>query len=266
MPIHGQVSFADLAKQVGVHPIDLRRVLRYAMCHHRLFCEPREGFVAHSLASRMLAEDPLLADGFWLLSELTYESQCKTVEALEKWQDQEPTHTAVALTAGKEITAYSLMQSTPGYASRFANAMTSFAKYNSRSPNLPKVQLLAGSGPFQGLAGKATVVDIGGSRGIDSIMFAKTYPDLSFVVQDLPRTIQGAEACLPPDLRGRIQFEPYDFFTPQTRVAEVYMIKQCFHNWPDRRFLFFLPISSTSSAHVCGSTLVIQIRIRTLMT
>ncbi|KAM7218255.1 S-adenosyl-L-methionine-dependent methyltransferase [Rhypophila decipiens] len=231
VPIHGQVSFDDLGKQVGVHPIDLRRVLRYAMCHHRLFCEPREGFVAHTLASRQLAEDPMLADGLWLLSEHTHQAQCRTVEALEKWQDQEPTHTAVSIMAGKEVTLYELLQSNPEHASKFVNAMTSFAKYNSRSPNLPKI-LHSNAGPFKNL-GKVTVVDVGGSRGMDAIMIAKTSPNPNFIVQDLPPMIQGAEAALPPDLRDRIKFEAYNFFTPQTTVADVYIIKQCFHNWPD---------------------------------
>ncbi|KAM7203056.1 S-adenosyl-L-methionine-dependent methyltransferase [Rhypophila sp. PSN 637] len=223
VPIHGEVSFDDLARQVRVQPIDLRRVLRYAMCHHRLFCEPREGFVAHTLASRKLAEDPMLADGLWLLSEPTHQAQCRT----------EPTHTSVSIMAGKEVTLYELLQSNPEHASKFVNAMTSFAKYNSRSPNLPKM-LHSNAGPFKNL-GKVTVVDVGGSRGMDVIMIARTSPDPNFIVQDLPPMIQGAEAALPPDLRDRIKFEAYNFFTPQTTVADVYIIKQCFHNWPDRK-------------------------------
>ena len=69
MPIDGEVSFADLAKQCRVNVIDLRRVLCYAMYYHRLLYEPREDFVAHTLASPKLAEKPLLGDRLWLLGD-----------------------------------------------------------------------------------------------------------------------------------------------------------------------------------------------------
>lgn len=225
------MSFTDLAKQCGVNAVDLRRVLRYAMCHHRLFCEPREGFVAHTLASRRLAEEPLLGDGLWLLGDLTYAAMPKTVDALEKWQDQEPSHTAIALVSGKEVSTYELMQELPGFAPKFARAMTSFAKYSNRSAKLPRINFVP-TKPFQTL-GKATVVDIGGSRGTDAMLLAEKYQDLNFIVQDLPPMIANAEAAVPPPLQGRIRFMPYSFFTPQTVVADAYLIKQCFHNWPD---------------------------------
>ncbi|KAF3770022.1 S-adenosyl-L-methionine-dependent methyltransferase [Cryphonectria parasitica EP155] len=231
VPLDGEVSFTDLAKECGVNAVDLRRVLRYAMCYHRLFCEPREGYVAHTLGSRKLAEEPLLGDGLWLLGDLTYAAMPKTVDALEKWQDQEPSHTAIALVSGKEVSTYELMQELPGFAPKFARAMTSFAKYNNRSAKLPRINFVP-TKPFQTL-GKATVVDIGGSRGTDAMLLAEKYPDLSFIVQDLPPMIANAEAAVPPPLQGRIKFMPYSFFTPQTVSADAYLIKQCFHNWPD---------------------------------
>ncbi|KAK3380523.1 O-methyltransferase [Lasiosphaeria ovina] len=231
VPIHGEVSFTELARQCSVNAVDLRRVLRYAMCHHRLFHEPREEFVAHTLASRRLAEEPLLGDGLWLLADMTWAATTRTVDALEKWQDQEPSHTAVALTMGKEASTYELIQQEPELAARFARAMTSVAKFSSRSSRLPRVNFVP-TKPFQTL-GTATVVDIGGSRGTDAVLLAGKYPNLNFIVQDLPPMIAGAEAAVPPALRSRIRFAPYSFFTPQTTVADAYVIKQCFHNWPD---------------------------------
>jgi hypothetical protein len=231
VPLNGEVSFVDLAKQCKVNMIDLRRILRYGMAFHHLFCEPREGFVAHTLASRKLAEEPLLGDGLWLLGDLTYTGMPKTVDALEKWQDQEPSHTAIALVSGREISTYELMGELPGFAPKFARAMTSFAKFSNRSAKLPRINFVP-TQPFQKL-GKATVVDIGGSRGTDAMLLAEKYPDLNFIVQDLPPMIANAEAGLPSPLQNRIKFMPYSFFTPQIVEADAYLIKQCFHNWPD---------------------------------
>ena len=41
--------------------IDLKRVLRHAMTN-LIFCEPRAGFIAHTAALRVLAENNLVRD------------------------------------------------------------------------------------------------------------------------------------------------------------------------------------------------------------
>lgn len=62
VPIHGTISFVQLAARCNVPKIDLQRILRFAMVWHRVFCEPEKGFVAHTAASRQLAEDPRAHD------------------------------------------------------------------------------------------------------------------------------------------------------------------------------------------------------------
>ena len=46
---------------------DLRRILRFAISFHRLFHEPRKGIIAHSAASRRLAENQGSEDGVGLM-------------------------------------------------------------------------------------------------------------------------------------------------------------------------------------------------------
>lgn len=46
---------------------DLRRILRFAISFHRLFQEPRKGIIAHSAASRRLAENQGSEDGVGLM-------------------------------------------------------------------------------------------------------------------------------------------------------------------------------------------------------
>ena len=57
----GQSTFADIAIAVGQAEHLVRRILRHAITR-RLFNEPRKGIVTHSAASRLLAEDDLMAD------------------------------------------------------------------------------------------------------------------------------------------------------------------------------------------------------------
>jgi hypothetical protein len=80
----------------------------------------------------------------------------------------------------------------------------------------------------------ATIVDIGGSHGFVCIDLAKRYPDLKFVVQDLPRTIASAPK-LEDDLATRIEFQEHDFFTPQpVKGADIYFFRWIFHNHSDK--------------------------------
>lgn len=63
MPLHGEISFSDLAEKCGLSEVNLRRMLRFAMAFHHVFREPRKGFVTHTAASRKIAEDPLAQAG-----------------------------------------------------------------------------------------------------------------------------------------------------------------------------------------------------------
>jgi hypothetical protein len=57
IPGNGSISFSKLANKCGLLENDLKRVIRYSAIHHRVFCEPEKGFVAHTAASKLLAEN-----------------------------------------------------------------------------------------------------------------------------------------------------------------------------------------------------------------
>ncbi|KAB5547342.1 O-methyltransferase [Coniochaeta sp. 2T2.1] len=237
VPVGGETTYAALASQCNIQEQDMKRLLRYAISHGRLFLEPRPGVVTHSLASRLLSENPLLKDGYWLMAEQYFTAAPNAVLALERWGSTpaEPNHTAFNIAFNTDKAAYEFMSATPegrALGKRFAMAMTSFARFSSR-PSAPGAGRLARLPEAYdwGKLGARKVVDVGGSRGADAIHLAMLYPELTFVVQDLPPMIEGAE--VPPELKDRISFVPYSFFTAQTVAADVYIIKQCFHNWPD---------------------------------
>lgn len=235
IPVGETVSYADLAQQCNVHETDMQRILRYVMVFHRLFHEPRPGYVGHSLASRLLAEEPLLRQGLWLLAEDTFSSSSCIVRALEKFKKgQEPNHTGFQVAHDTELSAYDYMESHPEYAHRFGMAQNSYASFPNR-PAITETRTTL-NGAFDWSSVKSgLVVDLGGSHGTDAVHIATNNPDLRVMIQDLPTQLEGAEAKLPKDLldSGRISFMSYSFFTPQTVSADVYLIKQCLHNWPD---------------------------------
>ena len=92
-------------------------------------------------------------------------------------------------------------------------------------------QHLINSFPWASL-GAGTVVDVGGSDGYISIELAHAFPELHFLVQDLPNIV--ANMVPPPELAGRVEFLGHDFFTEQyIKDADVYLFRWVLHDWPD---------------------------------
>ncbi|MCJ1353124.1 MAG: hypothetical protein MMC33_003109 [Icmadophila ericetorum] len=237
VPIHGEISFASLAELSNLDELDLRRILRFAIVHHRVFCEPRKGYVAHSAASRRLAENAGARDGLGLMFDECWQSMARTVEAMERFKDREPNQTpddgsnsfqGHSLAHQTDDSMYDYLRKNPAKAKRFASAMRSFTD----SVNPEPLQLISGF-PWASI-GRGTVVDVGGSEGHVSISLARAYTDLKFIVQDAPETVAGAKEKLPVDVADRVEFMAHDFFTDQPITADVYILRWVFHNWPDK--------------------------------
>lgn len=81
------------------------------------------------------------------------------------------------------------------------------------------------------MLGNATVVDVGGGVGSMCLDLAKAFPDLHFVVQDLPATIEKAYPIWNAEAAdavaaGRVQLQPYDFFEEQpVKGAGAYFLR-----------------------------------------
>ena len=232
------MSFSKVAKECGLYERDLRRILRFAMIYHRVFREPRPGFVAHTAASRYLATNSDARDGIGFTFDDFWPSCARTVDALETFTDQKPNHTGWALahqSTDKNLFEYLTTQ--PIRAVRFAGAMKFFsAMVPGNDP-----RLLLGAYPWASL-GAATVVDVGGSTGYISAMLATAYPALRLVVQDLPIAIEGAIASDSiTHADPRLIFQAQDFFEEnQEKGADVYLLRWILHNWPDAQALQIL--------------------------
>ena len=87
--------------------------------------------------------------------------------------------------------------------------------------------------------GKGTVVDVGGSTGHCSFKIAEVAPELSFIVQDLEKAIEGAKERTEDKKKGngneRIEFQSHSFFEPQpVKAADVYLLRFICHDYPDK--------------------------------
>ena len=59
IPLEGHASFEDISKATGLPQFELTRFIRFATTSH-IFREPIVGMIAHTAASRLLLEDPLI--------------------------------------------------------------------------------------------------------------------------------------------------------------------------------------------------------------
>ncbi|KAJ5422999.1 hypothetical protein N7445_011107 [Penicillium cf. griseofulvum] len=115
--------------------------------------------------------------------------------------------------------------------------------------------------------GNGTVVDVGGGVGTHSMNIARTYPNLSFIIQDRPEVIEKGVALWTRELpeyvqNGKVQLTPGDFFQPQSVTgAGVYFLHTILHDWPDAeciQILKSLASAMTSDSRVLIGEMVIN--------
>jgi hypothetical protein len=91
--VNGEISFLDLSAATGINDAALAKILRLGIVH-RVFKEPRPGVVAHSAASRQIADDSRVASWVGANVDEMWPAAMKVVEALVKWpQAEEPNQT-----------------------------------------------------------------------------------------------------------------------------------------------------------------------------
>jgi hypothetical protein len=290
-PVNETATYAQIAEKVGLDEVNVRRFLRHAMTN-RIFREIDPNTVAHTAASRVLAEDIAMDDwvGFcvddmWPVSifsslsshlssilclfSINFEpypysafgdrttklfvvdlslihsstspspkldpttnspqAASKTIAALQANPSaSEPTQTgfAVANNTTDIEPMFVTFGKSPLRAKRMGGAMTSLTGGVGY-----EMSYLLAMYPWSSLPAAATIVDVGGSHGFVCVELAKQYPEMKFVVQDLPKTVASA----PKDVDSRIQFQAHDFFTTQpVKGADVYLFRWILHNHSDK--------------------------------
>ncbi|KAI0394506.1 sterigmatocystin 8-O-methyltransferase [Xylariaceae sp. FL0594] len=211
VPANGQVSYASIAAKTCMSETMTRRIIQYAMML-RVFREPEPGMVAHTKASRVLANHQM---NDWLSSgaEDGWPSASRMVDALERWpKSQEPNETGFALANNTEDTIanntsdtiYEVLAKDPVRAQRFVNSMVA----TTSKPEYDAVHALV-----------------------------KKFDNLTVIVQDLKSVVDGANEQrdkLPREVAARLSFKAHDFFEPQTVQGDVFFLRWILHNWSDK--------------------------------
>ncbi|PZD24298.1 sterigmatocystin 8-O-methyltransferase precursor [Pyrenophora tritici-repentis] len=230
VPLEIGTTYKELAEKTGVPEQKLTRLLKHGITDH-FFRETQPGHIKHTAATKALAVMPVL--GTWASMGI-YEvgpAKMRMVDAIAKWPDsEEPNHSvSFQLANDTDKTMFEFFEDYPERMSRFKDAMSFLQTFPGLEPSYAIKAYDWAS------LGKATVVDVGGSHGLVSIALAKEFPDLQFVVQDLPKVIEDAKTKSPPELSHRVTFQAHDFFEEQpVKNADIYYFRWILHDWSNK--------------------------------
>ncbi|KAK3613592.1 hypothetical protein LTR56_027789 [Elasticomyces elasticus] len=219
VPVGSTRTYAEIASQASKPLQPLRRIIRHAMSQ-RIFCEPQPGVVAHTPASRLLAENKNVRDYYGIKTEEIWPACVRVADAVEKWGSSD----AQGEGLGRERSGYMLAHGRSMQETLDADE-GKHARYDSA---------MSAGFDWAGL-GKAVVVDVGGGLGMVSKCLAKKFPELEFVVED--QRVVLADAVVEDEaIRDRVRFLEHDFFAPQPiEGAEVYFFRRVMVEWGDDR-------------------------------
>ena len=231
IPVGETRTYTQISEAINQPVKAVRRVLRHAMAQ-RIFYETEPNTIAHTQVSRLLTENIKVRDYYGTVCEEVWPGVLHAVDAMEKWPgSRERSETGYYLAKGKTLPQ--VLEENPLKHKRYDSAMGAFT--TDRSFNLGHVS----KGYDWNSLGKATIVDVGGGIGTVSKELAKTYPELTFIVEDQPDVI--VNAVIPDDLKDRIMFIAHDFFKEQpVKDADVYFIRRVFMEWPDDKVVLIL--------------------------
>jgi hypothetical protein len=199
--------------------INLARILRLAMTNG-IFREPSPGVIAHTAASRVLAEDENMQAWVGFNGEDIFRAAGHVLQSLKA--DPE----ATSLTRAGFQFAFDTVDKEPMFATfgkdperarRMGRAMASLTGGEGYEPAY-FVDVEKGGYDFSDLdAAGGTFVDVGGSHGFICVALAEKYKNMKFVVQDLQKTVDSAPKPLSadPQVDERISLVAHDFFAEQ---------------------------------------------------
>ncbi|KAK7943968.1 uncharacterized protein PG986_013081 [Apiospora aurea] len=255
VPLTGSTTYADIAHEVQLPQAVVYRLLQHAMTL-RIFAEeagkdgnaPR---VRHTSRSAALARQPGLRA---LVSTVLDDAGAPLMvlpEALRRFSSgktdltQKTDETAFALFhqggqfGGKFETSWDYIEN-DGEGEKKGWRQRNFVQFMSYLKDIFLLEDKVLAAYDWASAGKASVVDIGGSAGHDAFALAQKFPDLTITVQDLPQVRSSFEASRPAAVADRVSFSAHSFFEPQPVQADIYLIKLILHDWPDAECLKIL--------------------------
>lgn len=200
MPISSTATFAQIAEATGLTEQDVTHILRHAFTD-RIFYEPEPGIVGHTAASRLLASSPELCNFILIAFNELLPSAVQMAKAMERWPgSNQPNHAGFNIAHNTTDPMFTVFDKDPERAARFASSMSGFSDLPYYSP----LYLING----YDWSSARKVVDVGGGDGRIARELVEHFDELQVIVQDLPRTIDGAA----PPSTNRIALSAHDFF------------------------------------------------------
>ncbi|UNI16454.1 hypothetical protein JDV02_002886 [Purpureocillium takamizusanense] len=248
VPLDGDASFAEIAKAVRLPQEAVEAILPYAFCN-RIF-EPvtigdPNSRIRHTSRSAAMIKDPTLR----IIVNLTIDGLGGPLSILNRALEKN--------FLGKDKLTNEISETPFGMLYK-GGPLGQFKDYYDwldrdgegerkgwrqrdmvESLRLAKEKMGAESALLEALdwagAGKATVVDLGGSGGHDDVPLAEKFPDLKIIVQDLPSCqAKFDDGYISDELKKRVSFLAHDFFTPQPIQADIYLFKWVFYDWSNK--------------------------------
>lgn len=232
-PAGSTATVEELAARSGLDAVNLARLVRYAATAN-VFREPEPGVVAHTAASRCLAEDEDLQAWVGFNTEDIFPASAHVLQALRAHPEAvHPTQAGFNYAFGTvdREPMFVTFGRDPARARRMGRAMASLTGGEGY-----EVRHIVDGYDFADLdAAGATFVDVGGSHGFVCVDLARKYRNMRFVVQDLPKTVESAPKpiCEDGQVAERIRLEAHDFFTEQPERGADGMVFSLSHPLPD---------------------------------
>ncbi|KAF7539506.1 hypothetical protein G7054_g2088 [Neopestalotiopsis clavispora] len=228
VPAGGQVSFGEIAEKTSLDEALVRRLLRHAMSM-RIFQEPEPGMVAHTKMSKYFTL-PYVNNWLSFGAQEGWPAATRMLDAIQKWPgSEESNHTGFSLANNTDKSIFEVLGADHARAMRLVNGI----KAHDHFPGFANAEV---SKLYDWASlGNALVVHVGGSRGDIAIELAKTFGDIKLLVQDMEKAITGADANVPNEVQGRIEFQAHKMFDTQTVQADVYLFRMVFQIWPDKK-------------------------------
>jgi len=236
-PADKTITLSELQGMTSLDPINLARMLRLCMTNG-IFCEPSPGVIAHTAASRCLAEDGDLGAWIGFNAEDIFPAAAHVLEAIKTHPE------ATSLTRTGFCFAFDTVDKEPMFATfgkdpvrakRMGRAMVSLTGGEGYEVDY-LVNVEGGGYDFSEIDARGgTFVDVGGSHGFVCVDLARRYRNMKFIVQDLPKTVESAPNPVCADdaqVSERITLQAHDFFTEQVaKDADVYFFRWIMHNY-----------------------------------
>ncbi|KAK6851733.1 S-adenosyl-L-methionine-dependent methyltransferase [Apiospora arundinis] len=263
------ISYTDLAGLAGCTETRLKSVVRMSMTTG-LFLEETPQHVSHSATSGLFATSEDHRTWAAYATDVLAPVAAGMAGAHERWpfvdgtSEKKRTQTAYNVAFGHNLSFFDRLGRDPALHKQFAGYMRALAT----NPGTHIRHLV--DGLEWGRNPNATIVDVGGSTGHSCIALAQAYPDLQFVVQDLPEVVEGGPKILAgvPDasITSRIQYQAHSFFEPNPVVgADFYLLRLILHDWGAedcvrilRAIVPAMRSTNRSRSRDSGSTIVIM--------